>query len=135
MITEIQIAALVWITTFILGLKTLQTIQEHNKAKDDIKRIKAEEERADALRRSAESVTRMAEINKIESETRMMLANRIASMSEEQLAAYNRALDQPKKELVPMPYPVPYIPAYYPTYQSAVQAMQYNSVPWINRFP
>lgn len=105
-----QIFALVWLTTFIIGMRIVQTIQDHKNAQDakeiiakTIRDSEAKTETEEARRRAAEAEERAAQ-------EKEKLAEKIAAMNEEQLAAFNKALEEPKKEYVPVPYILPQYP-------------------------
>lgn len=102
---NIQIFALAWLTTFIIALRIVNTIQDHKKAQDakeiiakTIRESEAKTVTQDARRRAAEAEERAAQ-------EKAKLAEKIAAMNEEQLAAFNKALDEPKKEYVPVYFP------------------------------
>lgn len=115
---NIQIFAMVWLTTFILGMRIVNTIQDHKKAQDTkeiiaktIRDSEAKTETQDARRRAAEAEERAAQ-------EKAKLAELIGAMNEEQLAAFNKALEEPKKEYVPVPYLWPaYPPVMTPYYE------------------
>ena len=105
---NIRLFALIWITTFILGLRILQVIRERTAAKEAKKVLDAAKDAAMEKRREEDARKSAAEMEKLSAEIKLALANRIASMNEEQLAAFTKALDEPKKEYVPF-----YLPAYF----------------------
>jgi len=123
---NIQIFALVWITTFIIGMRIVNTIQDHKKAQDakeiiakTIRDSEAKTETQDARRRAAEAEERAAQ-------EKAKLAELIGAMNEEQLAAFNKALEEPKKEYVPF-----YIPSY-PVYNQLPMVPYYGPRWWAN---
>lgn len=131
-----QLLASAVITILVLGCKIIQAVQELSKIRtikmaeieklEKLESIENEKRRtARAVQQEAEDKKRKAELEKITAEIKLKLAEQIASMSEEQLAAYNRTLQQPKKEYVPMPYPVPYVSNYgYHDLRAALQSQQ-----------
>lgn len=107
--TVLTIAALVAAVT---AHEIVQAIVAHAKAKDAIKLLKAKREAAEAQLRAEEARKSAAEIEKISQATKAELANRLSTLTEEQLAAYNRTLEESRRSVVQY-VPVPYLPAYY----------------------
>ena len=120
MITSTQLFALAFITSFALGMKIIQAVTDHVKAKNAIKQIEAEKERREAAAKAAELAKLQAETEKLSAEVKLTLANRIAGMNGEQLAAYNRTLIAAQS---PPRYVPVYLPAYpiYPIYDPMAQ--------------
>lgn len=88
--TILTIAAFVAaITVF----EIVQAIVAHTKAKDAIELMEVKL-RAEEARKSAE------EIDKICQETKAELANTLSTLTEEQLAAYNRILEEAQRPVV-----------------------------------
>ena len=101
--TVLTIAALVVAVT---ALVVVQAIVAHAKAKDTIKLIEAKI-REEEARKSA------AEIEEKSNEMKAELANTLSTLTEEQLATYNRTLaemQRPVVQYVPVVPSVQYIP-------------------------
>ena len=104
---NIRLFALVWITTFILVLLIMQAIRDHKKIQD-MKQFQEEMNRAtEKLTEEHKEKRRAAEAEERAAQEKAKLAEKIAAMNEEQLAAFNKALDEPKKEYVPVYFPIP----------------------------
>jgi len=104
--TILTIAALI---AAVMALVIVQAIVAHVKAKDEIKLSEAKLMEEEA-RKSA------AEMEKISQEVKDKLANTLSSLTEEQLAAYNRTLEEaqrPVVQYVPVAQYVP-MPQFYP---------------------
>ena len=104
--TILTVAALVAAVT---ALVIVQAIVAHVKAKDEIKLFEAKL-RAEEARKSA------AEMEKISQETKDKLANTLSSLTEEQLAAYNRTLVEMQRPVTQYAQVVQYVPVsqFYP---------------------
>ena len=101
--TILTIAAFVAAVT---AYEIVQAIVAHAKAKDEIKRFEAKL-RAEEARKSA------AEAEKISQEIKAKLASTLSTLTEEQLAAYNRTLAEMQRSSVQCMQYVPvvqYIP-------------------------
>ena len=101
--TILTIAALVAAVT---ALVVVQAIVAHAKAKDTIKLIEAKI-REEEARKSA------AETEKKSQEAKAELASKLSTLTEEQLATYNRTLEEiqrPVMQYVPVVQYVPYGP-------------------------
>ena len=105
----LTIAALVAAVT---AHEIVQAVVAHAKAKDAIKLIEAKREAAEAQRAAEEARKSAAEIEKIYTTVKTELANRLSTLTEEQLAAYNRTLDEASRPTVQY-IPVPYMPYNY----------------------
>ena len=104
----LTIAALVAAVT---AHEIVQAIVAHVKAKNAIKLLKAKREAAEAQRAAEEARKSAAEIEKISQATKAELASRLSTLTEEQLAAYNRTLEearQPVMQYVHVPHFYPY---------------------------
>lgn len=102
--TILTIAALVAAVTV---LEIVRAIVAHTKAKDEIKLVEAKL-REEASRKSA------AEIEQKSQELKAKLADTLSTLTEEQLATYNRTLEEmlrPAVQYVPI---VQYVPPYGP---------------------
>ena len=97
--TILTIAAFVAAVTV---FEIVQAIVAHAKAKDEIKLMEAKL-RAEEARKSA------AETEKISQELKTKLADTLSTLTEEQLATYNRALDEARRPTVQY---VPYEPLF-----------------------
>ncbi len=122
--------ALLLITAFLATVtirEIVQAVSEHVKAKDALKALETVKKTAEAKSREAESqhvtelimqkieLTRQetAQIEKEKEEAKAALADKILSMTQEQLSALNRTLDnynKPTAQYVPVPVPVPVPP-------------------------
>ena len=134
MITAIQLFALGWIFAFAVTMKITQIIRDHVAAKDALKLFEMQKDASDAARRAAEWQEISAKIEQSTAQTKILLADKIASLNEEQLAAYNRTLQQPVKQYVPVPM-LPIIPQYppaffYDTQQANISQMIQAGVSW-----
>lgn len=99
----LTVAALVAAVTV---LEIVRAIVAHTKAKDEIKLVEAKI-REEAARKSA------AEIEQKSQELRAKLADTLSTLTEEQLATYNRTLEEmrrPAVQYVPVVQYVPYGP-------------------------
>ena len=97
--TILTIAALVAAVT---ALVVVQAIVAHTKAKDTIKLIEAKI-REEEARKSA------AETEKKAQEAKAELASKLSALTEEQLATYNRTLEEMQRPVVQY-VPVQYVP-------------------------
>lgn len=78
----------------------VQAIVAHAKAKDAIKLLNAKREAADAQRAAEEARKNAAEIENISQAAKAELASRLSTLTEEQLAAYNRTLEEARRPVV-----------------------------------
>ena len=109
----LTIAALVTVVT---ALVIVQAIIAHAKAKDEIKLIEAKLREEEARKSAAEMETKSQEV-------KAELASTLSTLTEEQLAAYNRTLEErqrPVTQYVPVMQYVP-VPQFYP-YEYGPQA-------------
>lgn len=105
--TILAIAAFVAaITVF----EIVQAIVAHAKAKDEIKLIEAKREVAEANLMVEEARKSAAESEKICQELKTKFASTLSTLTEEQLATYNRALEEARRPVVQY---VP-VPQFYP---------------------
>lgn len=111
----LTIAALVAAVT---AHEIVQATVAHTKAKDAIKLIEAKREAAETQLRAEEARKSAAEIEKISQATKAELANRLSTMTDEQLATYNRTLEEARRPVV---HYVP-VPQFYPSYNYGMQA-------------
>ena len=94
------------IVAAVMILEIVQAIVTHAKAKDEIKLIEAKL-RAEEARKSA------AEIEQKSQEVKAELASTLSTLTEEQLATYNRTLEEmhrPVTQYVPVVQYIPYGP-------------------------
>lgn len=104
----LTIAALVAAVT---AHEIVRAVVAHAKAKDAIKLIEAKREAAEAQLRAEEARKNAAEIEKMLQATKNELANRLSTLTEEQLAAYNRTFEEARRpvvQYVPVPQFYPY---------------------------
>lgn len=109
----LAIAALIAAVT---AREIVRAVAAHVKAKDVIKVLKAAEEAAEEENRAAEAKKNEAEIEKIRDETKAALANKLSGLNDEQLAAYNRTLDEASRPAVQYIPAIPYVPWPYSQY-------------------
>lgn len=103
----LAIAALIAAVT---AREIVRVVAAHVKVKDAIKALKAAEEAAEEQRRELETKKLFAEVEKMTAETKLRLAERVSTLNAEQLAAYNRTLDEANRPAVR------YMPVYLPYY-------------------
>lgn len=105
----LAIAALIAAVT---AREIVQAVSEHVKAKDNIRALEAQKEKNESTVMATTLAKLWAESEKEAAEVKLELANKIADMSAEQLAAYNRTLDEASRPTVQY-IPVPYMPYNY----------------------
>lgn len=103
----LAIAALIAAVT---AREIVRTVAAHVKVKDAIKALKAAKEAAEEQRRADEMKKLYAEVEKMTAETKLRLAEKVSTLNSEQLAAYNRTLDEASRP------PARYVPVYLPYY-------------------
>lgn len=103
----------------------VQTVREHVKAKDEIKRLTAQKEAEEAIRRAAELWKAAKEAEKLLEEEKQKTAQTFSQMTDEQLAAYNRELDTLRLHMMAQYVSVSYVPVYQPVYQPIFDHTRY----------
>ena len=88
----------------------VRAVAAHVKMKDAIKALKAAKEAAKEQQKDLETKKLYAEVEKMTAETKMRLAEKVSTLNAEQLAAYNRTLDEANRPAVR------YMPVYLPYY-------------------
>ena len=94
-LTILTIAALVAAVT---AREIVQAVADHVKAKDNIRVLEAQKEKNESTVMATTRAKLWAESEKEAAEVKLELANKIADMSAEQLAAYNRTLDEARRQ-------------------------------------
>lgn len=105
----LAIAALIAAVT---AREIVQAVADHVKVKDNIRVLEAQKEKNESTVMATARAKLWAESEKEEAEVKLELANKITDMTSEQLAAYNRTLDEASRLAVQY-IPAPYLPAYY----------------------
>lgn len=103
----LAIAALIAAVT---AREIVRAVAAHVKVKDAIKALKTAKEAAEEQQRDLETKKLYAEVEKMTAETKMRLAEKVSTLNAEQLAAYNRTLDEANRPAVR------YMPVYLPYY-------------------
>lgn len=103
----LAIAALIAAVT---AREIVRALAAHVKMKDAIKALKAAKKAAEQHQREIETKKLFAEAEKMTAETKMRLAEKVSALNAEQLAAYNRTLDEANRPAVR------YMPVYLPYY-------------------
>lgn len=105
------ILAIAVLIAAVTAREIVRAVATHIKAKDALKALKAVKEAAEEQQRELETKKLFAETEKMTAETKMRLAEKVSTLTEEQLAAYNRTLEEarrPVAQYVPVPYSYPY---------------------------
>lgn len=104
------ILAIASLIASVTAREIVRAVAAHVKMKDAIKALKAAKEAAEEQQKELETKKLYAEVEKMTAETKMRLAEKVSTLNAEQLAAYNRTLDEANRPAVR------YMPVYLPYY-------------------
>ena len=104
------ILAIASLIAAVTAREIVRAVAAHVKMKDAIKALKAAKKAAEEQQRELETKKLFAEAEKMTAETKMRLAEKVSTLSAEQLAVYNRTLDEANRPAVR------YMPVYLPYY-------------------
>lgn len=94
----------------------VQAVADHVKVKDNIRVLEAQKEKNESTVMATARAKLWAESEKEAAEVKLELANKITDMTSEQLAAYNRTLDEASRPAVQYIPAIPYVPWPYSQY-------------------
>lgn len=104
------ILAIAVLIAAVTAREIVRAVATHIKAKDALKALKAVKEAAEQQQKELETKKLFAEVEKMTAETKLRLAEKVSTLNAEQLAVYNRTLDESSRP------PVRYMPVYLPYY-------------------
>lgn len=104
------ILAIASLIAAVTAREIVRAVAAHVKVKDALKALKAAKEAAEEQQKELETKKLFAEVEKMTAETKLRLAEKVSTLNTEQLAAYNRTLDEANRPAVR------YMPVYLPYY-------------------